>query len=62
MVALDPVRLIFAGVEPADRDQLGIGRPLVRTIKARTPAPQALDQLGAARLVTTAQFPIDETS
>ena len=62
VVALDPVRLVLAGIEPAERNQLAIGRPLVRTVEARTPAPQARDQPGAGGLVTTAQFPIDETS
>ncbi len=62
VVALDRVRLVLAGVEPADRNQLGVGRPLVGAIEARAPAPQALDQLGTGGLVTTAQLPIDETS
>ena len=62
MVPLDAVRLVLAGVEPAERDQLGIGRPLVRAVEARAPAPQALDQPGAGGLVTTAQLPSDEPS
>ena len=62
MVPPDAVRLVLAGVEPADRDQLGVGRPLVRTIEARAPAPEGLDRPGAGGLVTTAQLPIDETS
>ena len=62
VVALDPVRLVLAGVELTERDQLAVGRPLVRAVEARTPAPQALDQLGTGGLVTTAQFPIDEPS
>jgi hypothetical protein len=62
MVALDPMRLVLTGVKPTRRDQLGVGRPLVRAIEARAPALEALDQLGAGGLVTTTQFPIDEPS
>lgn len=62
VVALDAVRLVLAGVKPAQGNQPGVGRPLVRAVEARAPAPQARDQLGAGGLVTTAQFPIDETS
>ena len=62
VVALDPVRLVLAGVEPAQGDQPGVGRPLIRAIEARAPAPEARDQLGTGGLVTTAQLPIDEPS
>lgn len=40
-VALDPVGLILADVEPPRRDQLGVGGPVVRAVEARVPALQA---------------------
>src|SRR3954453_4708272 len=62
MVALDPVRLFLADVEPALRDQLGVGRPVVRAVKTDAPTLQALKQSFESDLVTTAQLPVDDPS
>ena len=60
VVTLDAVGFVLADVEPALRDQLGVGRPIIGAVEARAPTLQALDQLGAGSSVTTAQLPVDE--
>src|SRR4051794_27154395 len=62
MVALDAVGLLLADVEPALRDQLGVGRPIIGTVEADAPAPQSSEQPLAGGLVTTAQLPVEEPS
>ena len=62
MVALDPVRLVLADVEPALRDQLRVGLPAVGTIETDPPALQAFQHSFEGGGVTTAQLPVDEPS
>jgi len=38
MVPLDAVRLLLADEQPPSRDQLGVGRPVVRAVQTRVPA------------------------
>src|SRR3954447_26530780 len=62
MVALDPVRLLLAGEQPALRDQLGVGLPAVGTTETDPPALQAFQHSFEGGGVTTAQLPVDEPS
>src|SRR4051794_17668142 len=62
MVALDAVGLLLADVEPALRDQLGVGRPIIGTVEADAPALRSFEQPLAGGLVTTAQLPVEEPS
>src|SRR4051794_4807375 len=62
MVALDAVGLLLADVEPALRDQLGVGRPIIGTVEADAPALRSFQQPLAGGLVTTAQLPVEEPS
>src|SRR3954471_9581556 len=57
VVALDPVGLLLADVEPALRDQLGVGRPIIGAVEADAPALRSFQQPLAGGLVTTAQLP-----
>ncbi len=60
VVALDPVRLVLADVEPAHREQLGVGRPAVGAIEPGLPALQPREEALQGSSVTTAQLPVDE--
>jgi hypothetical protein len=60
VVALDAVRLLLADVEPALRDRLDVGRPVVGAVEADTPPFQALEKSFESGPVTTAQFPVDD--
>src|SRR5689334_23896003 len=62
VVALDAVRLLLADEQPPLRDQLGVGRPVVRAVETDAPAPQSLEKSCEGGLVTTAQLPVDEPS
>src|SRR4051812_1162274 len=62
VVALDPVRLLLADVQPPLRDQLSVGRPVVGAVEPYTQAPQSSEQPLAGGLVTTAQLPVEEPS
>ena len=62
VVALDAMRLLLADEEPALRDQLGIGSPVVSTVQTRVPALQAGKELVEGGGVTTAQLPAEEPS
>src|SRR3569833_858486 len=48
--------------QPPLRDQLGVGRPVVRAVETDAPALQALEQSFESGLVTTAQLPVDDPS
>src|SRR3954452_7747049 len=61
MVALDPVGLVLADVEPALRDQLGVGRPVVGAVETRLPALHALDQPAQGGGVTTPALPVNHS-
>src|SRR3954454_3394233 len=61
MVALDPVRLVLADVEPPLRDQLGVGRPVVRAVKARAPALHPLEQSPQGGGITTPTLPVNHS-
>src|SRR5690242_4385545 len=61
MVALDPVRLVLADVEPPLRDQFGVGRPVVRAVQTRVPALHALEQSTQGGGVTTPAFPVNHS-
>src|SRR5689334_24918335 len=62
MVALDAVRLVLADVEPALRDRLDVGRPIVRAVEAHAPALQAFQHSFESGPVTTPQLPVDDPS
>ncbi len=55
MVALDAVRLLLADEQPPRRDQLAVGRPVVRAVEARA---ATLDTLEGGS-VTTPAFPVN---
>src|SRR6476620_3526412 len=57
MVALDPVCLVLADVEPALRHQLGVGRPVVRAVQTRVPTLHPFGQSAQGGGITTAAFP-----
>ena len=59
MVALDAVRLLLADVEPALRDQLGVGRPVVRAVETGVPALHPFEQSAQGGGITTAAFPVN---
>src|SRR5919202_2376924 len=60
MVALDAVRLLLADEQPALRDRLAVGRPVVRAVETDAPAFQALEKSLESGPVTTAQLPVDD--
>ena len=60
VVALDAVGLLLADEEPAMRDQLGIGSPVVGAVETRVPALQAGKELVEGGGVTTAQLPVNQ--
>src|SRR4051812_39626323 len=60
VVPLDAVRLRLARMELPDRQEHAINGVVVRTIQARAPARQALDQALTGDLVTTAAFPVHQ--
>ena len=60
VVALDAVGLLLADEEPALRDQLGIGSPVVGAVETRVPALQAGKELVEGGGVTTAQLPVNQ--
>ncbi len=62
VVALDAVRLVLADVEPALRNRLGVGRPVVRAVEARVPAPQASEEPLQGGAITTAAFPVNQSA
>src|SRR5690349_7702898 len=61
MVALDTVRLLLADVEAPLRDQLAVGRPVVRAIKTRVPTLHAFEQSARGAGVTTPAFPVNHS-
>ena len=62
MVALDAMRLLLADEEPALRDQLGIGRPVVSTVETRVPALHAAKEPLESGRVTTAALPVNQSA
>jgi hypothetical protein len=60
MVALDAMGLILADVEPALRDRLLVGRPIVGAVEARVPALQPGKQPFERGPVTTAELPVNQ--
>jgi len=62
VIALDPVRLLLADVQPALRDRLAVGRPVVRAVETNAPALQAFKQSFESGPVTTPQLPVDDPS
>ena len=62
VVALDPVRLLLANKEPALRDQLGIGSPVVGAVETRVPALHAAKEPFESGRVTTAAFPVNQSA
>src|SRR5205085_8332160 len=61
MVPLDAVGLVLADVEPALRDQLGVGRPVVRAVETGAPALHPFQQSAQGGGVTTAAFPVNHS-
>src|SRR4051794_41372439 len=61
MVPLDAVGLVLADVEPALRDQLGVGRPIVRTVQTRVPTLHTFEQSAQGGGVTTAALPVNHS-
>ena len=62
VVALDAVRLLLANKEPALRDQLGIGSPVVGAVETRVPALHAAKEPFESGRVTTAAFPVNQSA
>ena len=62
MIALEAVGLVLADVEPALRDRLGVGCPVIRAVKARVPAPQAGEEPVERGAITTAAFPVNQAA
>ena len=60
VVALDPVCLVPADVEPADRDQIGVDRPVVGAVQPRPPAPYPLQQPLEGSSIAIAALPARE--
>src|SRR6188472_888396 len=59
MVPLDAVGLVLADVEPPLRDQLGVGRPIVRAVQTRVPALHPFEQSAQGGGVTTPTLPVN---
>lgn len=63
VVALDDVGVLLADVEPALRDGLLVGGPVVGADKLRVPSlPQAGEQPLQGGPVTTAEFPVNQSA
>ena len=62
MVALDPVRLVLADVEPADGQQLGVGLPPIGAVQPGPPILQALQQPLAGGSIATAALPVNQAA
>lgn len=62
MVALDAVGLILADMEPALRDRLLIGRPVIGAVEARVPARHAVEKPLQGGAITTAAFPVNQSA
>src|SRR5215204_1213205 len=60
VVPLNPVRLVLARVQLSNRQEHAIDHVIVRTVQARAPARQPLEQALAGGLVTTAAFPVHQ--
>ncbi len=60
MVALDAMRLLLADEEPALRDGLLVGGPVVSAVETRVPALHAAKKLLESGPVTTATFPVNQ--
>src|SRR5689334_24680164 len=61
MVPLDAVGLVLADVEAPLRDQLGVGRPIVRAVKTRLPALHTFEQSTQGGGVTTPALPVNHS-
>ena len=62
VVALKPMRLVFADIEPALRDRLLVGGPVVGAVETRVPALHAAKELVESGPVTTAAFPVNHSA
>src|SRR3954468_24300085 len=60
VVPLDAVRLVLARIELPKWQEHVIDGVIVRTVKPRAPAPQALDQALASGFVTIPAFPVHQ--
>src|SRR5687768_7719892 len=60
VVPFDAVRLILARVQLSNWQEHAIDGVVVRTVQARAPARQPLDQALTGGLVTTAAFPVHQ--
>src|SRR3954468_13510457 len=60
VVPLDAMRLILARVELPDGQEHAIDGVIVRTVQARAPARQPLDEALASGFVTTPAFPVHQ--
>src|SRR5215208_7112999 len=60
VVPFDAVRLILARVQLSNWQEHAIDGVVVRTVQARAPARQPLDQALTGELVTTAAFPVHQ--
>ena len=62
VVALEPVGLILADIEPALRDGILVGGPLIGAVQARVPAPHAGKKALEGGAITTAAFPVNQST
>ena len=62
MVALEPMRLVLADIEPPLRDRLLVGGPVVGAVETRVPALHAAKEPFESGRVTTAAFPVNQSA
>ena len=63
VVTLDAVGLFLADIEPPLRDGLLVGGPVVAAVETRVPGcPYAGKQAFERGLVTTAEFPVNQSA
>src|SRR5829696_8536465 len=60
VVPFDAVRLVLARVQLSNWQEHAIDGVIVRTVQARAPARQPLEQALASGFVTTAAFPVHQ--
>src|SRR5215212_3998615 len=63
VIALEPVRLVLADIEPPLRDRLLVGGPVVGAVETRVPTLRhAGKKLLESGPVTTAAFPVNQSA
>ena len=60
IVAFERMCLVLTNIEPADRDELGVGVPAIGAIKPRVEAFQSAQQALAGGAITIPALPINQ--